>query len=172
MRPRTGDPPAWPDEAQAPPRVDPPRRRPPAPLLFDSEHRPIASPEGWAVPPVRAGRRLADLPRRDRPRAGPRPAPTVVDRDRVAAEADGDRDVLRLLVRYEAEPGREVEAYLLRPEGPAADRSRPGAVVLHSTVDYTIRQPSGLEGPADKWIGLHLARRGYVCICPRCFLWE
>jgi hypothetical protein len=45
-------------------------------------------------------------------------------------------------------------------------------VVLHSTVDYTIRQPAGLEGPEDKHIGLHLARRGYVAFCPRCFLWE
>jgi hypothetical protein len=45
-------------------------------------------------------------------------------------------------------------------------------VVLHSTVDYTIRQPAGLEGPADKHIGLHLARRGYVAFCPGCFLWQ
>jgi hypothetical protein len=45
-------------------------------------------------------------------------------------------------------------------------------VVLHSTVDHTIRQPAGLEGPADKHIALHLARRGYVAFCPRCFLWQ
>jgi dienelactone hydrolase len=78
--------------------------------------------------------------------------------------------VIRQLVRYETEPGLEVEGYLLRPEGP--ERSRPGVVVLHSTVDYTIRQPAGLEGPEDKHIGLHLARAGYVAICPRCFLWQ
>src|SRR5262249_60029602 len=38
--------------------------------------------------------------------------------------------------------------------------------------DYTIRQPAGLEGPSDKHIGLHLARRDYVAFCPRCFLWQ
>jgi hypothetical protein len=44
--------------------------------------------------------------------------------------------------------------------------------VLHSTVDYTIRQPAGLEGPPNVHLGWHLARCGYVAICPRCFLWQ
>ena len=44
--------------------------------------------------------------------------------------------------------------------------------MLHSTAEWTIRQPAGLEGPADLHIGLQLARRGYVAMCPRCFLWE
>jgi hypothetical protein len=39
-------------------------------------------------------------------------------------------------------------------------------------VEWTIRQPAGLEGPADLHIGLQLARHGYVTFCPRCFLWE
>ena len=96
----------------------------------------------------------------------------MADSDRVAPEADGQRAVDRLLIRYEPEPGRTVEAYLLRPSGEAPPAGRPGAVVLHSTVDYTIRQPAGLEGPPEKWIGLHLARRGFAAICPRNFLWE
>jgi dienelactone hydrolase len=95
------------------------------------------------------------------PRA--RPALTVLEED----QRDG---VVRQLVRYEAEPGLPVEGYLLRPEG--TGRGRPGAVVLHSTVPYTIRQPAGLEGTADKHIGLHLARRGYVTFSPRCYLWQ
>ena len=86
-------------------------------------------------------------------------------------EEDRADGVVRQLVRYEAEPGLPVEGYLLRPDGPGPP-DRPGVVVLHSTVDYTIRQPAGLEGPADKHIGLHLARRGYVAFCPRCFLWQ
>ena len=48
---------------------------------------------------------------------------------------------------------------------------RPGVVVLHSTVRHTIRQPAGVEGKPEKAFGLKLARRGYVAICPRCFLW-
>jgi dienelactone hydrolase len=45
-------------------------------------------------------------------------------------------------------------------------------VVFHSTIDYTIRQPAGLEGPADTYIGVHLAERGYVALCPRNFIWD
>jgi len=85
-------------------------------------------------------------------------------------EEDRPEGVVRQLVRYESEPGLPVEGYLLRPDD--AGRDRPGVVVLHSTADYTIRQPAGLEGPADKHIALHLARRGYVAFCPRCFLWQ
>jgi pimeloyl-ACP methyl ester carboxylesterase len=45
-------------------------------------------------------------------------------------------------------------------------------VALHSTVDYTIRQPAGLEGDPNLFFGLELARRGFVVCCPRCFLWN
>jgi dienelactone hydrolase len=91
------------------------------------------------------------------------PVPNVLEE----AVVEGVR---RQLVRYEAEPGLPIEAYLLRPEKPGPPG--PGAVVLHSTVDYTIRQPAGLEGPPGVHLGWHLARRGYVAICPRCFLWQ
>lgn len=166
-----GAPPPWLAEVQSPPDSIPAEADRPASPLSDAEGRPITSPDAWA-------RRRAGL--RDAWRSflgeieppGPIPPPTVLARDRVEPEADGQPAVDRLLVRYEAEPGRPVEAYLLRPADPAPLGSRPGAVVLHSTVDYTIRQPAGLEGPADKFIGLHLARRGYVAVCPRCFLWE
>ena len=71
---------------------------------------------------------------------------------------------------YESEPGLLVQAYLLRPVEPGRDR--PAAVVLHSTVNWTIRGPAGLEGPPELHIALHLARRGYVTFCPRNFIWE
>jgi hypothetical protein len=83
---------------------------------------------------------------------------------------DRPAGVIRQLVTFEPEEGLPVEAYLLRPAG--AGRGRPGAVVLHSTVERTIRQPAGLEGPEALHIGLHLARRGYVTFCPRNFLWQ
>jgi pimeloyl-ACP methyl ester carboxylesterase len=45
-------------------------------------------------------------------------------------------------------------------------------VALHSTANQTIRQPAGIEGkPQEAW-GPLLARRGFVVICPRCFLWQ
>jgi dienelactone hydrolase len=137
----------------------------PAPLLFDAEHRPIATPAAWAA-------RRAELRDAWTRFLGtirvPRVAPvlTVIEEDR----PDG---AVRQLVRYEAEPGLPVEGYLLRPEGAApAGKRRPGVVVLHPTTEDTIRQPAGLAGPAEKHIGLHLARRGYVAFCPCNYLWQ
>lgn len=90
-------------------------------------------------------------------------------------ESDTKAGVLRELVRYEAEPGLPIEGYLLRPL-PGSGETKPGkkpvAVVLHSTIDYAIRQPAGLEGPENKWIGLKLAQAGYLAFCPRCYLWQ
>lgn len=135
-----------------------------APLLIDAEHRAIETPEAWV-------RRRDELAARWRAYLGelrgPRNVPRVevIEEDRAA-----DGGVIRQHIRYDSEPGDAVEAYLLRPAEPAA-RKRPGIAVFHSTVDYTIRQPAGLEGPDDKYIGLHLARRGYVALCPRNFLW-
>jgi dienelactone hydrolase len=156
------DPPPWLPEVQRAPARIPEAATRPAPLLFDDEHRPIDTPEKWAA-------RRAELTRRWRRFLGtirlPRAVPPLT-----VLEVDRPDGVIRQLVRYEAEPGLPVEGYMLRPEGEGRDR--PGAVVLHSTIDYTIRQPAGLEGPEDKHIGLHLARRGYVTFCPRCFLWQ
>ena len=84
-------------------------------------------------------------------------------------EEDRPKDLVRQLVRYEAEPGVVVEAYLLRPA--AAGRRYPGVVVLHSTTDDTIRQPAGLAGEPEKAFGLKLAQRGFVTVCPRNFVW-
>jgi dienelactone hydrolase len=90
------------------------------------------------------------------------PTMEVIEEDR----RDG---VIRQLVQYEVEPGVPVKAYLLKPM--KIERPCPGAVVLHSTVRHTIRQPAGVEGNPAKAFGLKLARRGYVALCPRCFLW-
>jgi dienelactone hydrolase len=154
--------PSWLAEVRRAPAVIPTRATRPAPMLMDAHHRPIATPEGWA-------RRRDELAAAWRTFLGAIPAPRAVGAP-VVLDEDRPEGVVRQLIRYEAEPGLPVEGYLLRPEGSA--RGRPGAVVLHSTVDYTIRQPAGLEGTEDKWIGLHLARRGYVAICPRCYLWQ
>jgi dienelactone hydrolase len=156
------DRPAWLDGLRTPPASIPPAATRPAPPLFDDEHRPITTPAGWQA-------RRREILGRWRDFLGTIPAPkaapalTVLEEDR----PDG---AVRQLVRYEAEPGLPVEAYLLRPDAPG--RGRPGVVVLHSTIEYTIRQPAGLEGPEDKHIGLHLARRGFVAFCPRNFLWQ
>ncbi|MFO0890427.1 MAG: dienelactone hydrolase family protein [Isosphaeraceae bacterium] len=157
----SGTAPAWLAEVQKAPRSIPASATRPAPLLFDRHHQPITTAEGWGR--HRAALRddwlrfLGTIPRPSSP-----PGFTVLEEDR--------SDIIRQLIRYEAEPGLPVEAYLLRPKGEV--KSAPGAVVLHSTADITIRQPAGLEGPESHHIGKQLAQRGYVVVCPRCFLWQ
>jgi hypothetical protein len=83
-------------------------------------------------------------------------------------EEDKVGGVKRQRIAYETEPGISTEAYLCLPE--MVDR-RPAVVVLHSTVDYSIYQPAGFKGPAEKMFGLQLAKQGYVTLSPRNFLW-
>ncbi len=80
--------------------------------------------------------------------------------------------VTRQLVEYEGEPGQKVQAYLLRPKAPSKTKLRPGIVALHPTTTRTIEPIAGVEGNADQQTGLTLARRGFVVLCPRCFLWQ
>src|SRR5947209_5099777 len=123
--------PPWLDEVRVPPPRIPASATRPAPLLFDAEHRPIRTPESW-------GARRRDLSGRWREFLGRIPAPRAVP-TLATLEEDRVDGVVRRLVRYESEAGLAVEGYLLRPEAPGRDR--PGVVVLHSTVPYTIRQP-------------------------------
>lgn len=80
-------------------------------------------------------------------------------------------NVSRSLIRYECEPNLFVEAYLLRPPGSDGVR-RPGLVALHHTAQATIDEIAGISGPESRKLGLKLAQRGFVVICPRCFLWQ
>jgi len=132
------------------------------PVLEDNQRRTIDTLAGWR-------RRRNDLeqgwravighlsfPRREPPRVD------VVDEEHVG-------DVVRQRVQYFVEPDVRTEAYVLKPHQPRA--RCPGAVVFHSTTPESIRQPAGLADEAEKHFGLALARRGFVAICPRNFLW-
>jgi dienelactone hydrolase len=154
--------PAWFSSLQRPPESVPPDAPRPMPLLFDAEHRPITTRESWA-------RRRTELRTAWRTFLGTISGDGTSDALKILKE-DSPPGVVRQLVSYQSERGLSVEGYLLRPDGVGS--GRPGAVVLHSTADWTIRQPAGLEGPEDLHLGLHLARRGYVAFCPRCFLWQ
>ncbi len=100
---------------------------------------------------------------------GPLPAERKGAPKLEVVEEDRPEGTIRQLVRYEVEPGLTSEAYLLKPavqQGKAR-----GIAVFHSTVNYSIRQPAGLEGPPEKHFGLAYARKGCVCFCPRNYLW-
>ncbi len=77
--------------------------------------------------------------------------------------------VLRQRVRYEVEPGIVTEAYICKPT--KVTEKTPGVVAFHSTVDFSIRQPAGLEGDPEKAFGVKFAQPGRVVICPRNYLW-
>lgn len=77
---------------------------------------------------------------------------------------------VRQKIRYECEDKLFVEAYLLIPK---TGQPAPGIVALHQTTKDTIDQIAGVSnGPAEQQLGIRLAERGFVVICPRCFLWE
>lgn len=150
----------WLDEVQTPPKKLPPAAPKLRPLLVDAAGKEITTRAAWE-------RRRSEIRRNwleflQPPPRGPAPSFEVLEEDREAG-------VRRRKIAYETEPGITVEAYLIEPLDDA--KRRPGVVVLHSTVDYTIRQPAGLEGPPEKAFGLKLARQGVTTLSPRNFLW-
>lgn len=152
----------WLAEVQRPPAKLPEGAPRLSPLLRDEKGAAIAPAAGWEAERKRLRKVWLDF-------LGEIPAgspPVKLE----TLEEDRPEGCLRRLVRYEAEPGCPVEGYLLLP---AEAKGRvPGIVVLHSTVDFTIRQPAGLEGPPQYHFALKLARRGFAAFAPRCFLWQ
>jgi dienelactone hydrolase len=152
----------WLQEVLDAPPAPPPPTRKLVPLLVDSSGRTISTLDGWR----RRRMELLEIwqnvlgqidVKRERP-----PRVDVIAEDRVG-------DVVRQLVRYSAEPDAPTEAYLLTPAQPRG--KSPGAIVFHSTVPESIRQPAGLADVSEKHFGVALARRGFVAFCPRNFLW-
>jgi fermentation-respiration switch protein FrsA (DUF1100 family) len=152
----------WLRDVLGPPPATTPPSRPLSPLLVDSAGRAITTLDGWRRRRTALERAwLDELGSLDLERGRP-PRVEILEQDRVG-------DVIRQRVRYLIEPDISTEAYVLAPHG-AGDR-RPGAVVFHSTTPESIRQPAGLADMREKHLGLSLARRGFVAICPRNFLW-
>lgn len=136
--------------------------RPLAPLLVDAAGRAITTPDAWRRRRAALAQAWRDeLGALDLERTRP-PRVEVLEQDRIG-------DVIRQRVRYLVEPDIHTEAYVLAPASPRG--RRPGAVVFHSTTPESIRQPAGLADVREKHFGLSLARRGFVTICPRNFLW-
>lgn len=132
------------------------------PLLVDSRGQRITTVDGWKA-------RRGELRQWWLDFLGPMPAQRKGALRLTVLAEDRPEGVIRQLVRYEIEPGITTEAYLLKPAEPHG--KAPGIAAFHSTVNYTIRQPAGLEGPPEKHFGLRYARKGCVCFCPRNYLW-
>ena len=152
----------WLGDVLQPPETVSTPARPLAPLLVDGNGRPITTVSGWLQRRTVLERNWQSLlgtigVSRVRP-----PALQVVEEERVD-------DVVRQRVRYDSEPGVPTEAYILKPR--VSQGLHPGAIVFHSTVPESIRQPAGLADVPEKHFGLALARRGFVTFCPRNYLW-
>lgn len=80
-------------------------------------------------------------------------------------------DCTRRLVRYQAEPGRTVRAYLLIPHG-QVDAKLPAIIAFHGTAANTFDKLVGLAAESDRHLGLRLAKQGFLVICPENYLWE
>ncbi|MBS1809679.1 MAG: alpha/beta fold hydrolase [Acidobacteria bacterium] len=67
-------------------------------------------------------------------------------------------------IKYIAEPGDLVDAYLLVPK--ALKRKAPAMLCLHQTIKIGKGEPVGLGGNPNLHYAKELAERGYVCIVP------
>ena len=102
---------------------------------------------------------------------GPMPAAPANNQIEVV-KSESLAEGTRQLIRYECELGLFVEAYLLRPDSAKFPGLRPGIVALHPTTASTFDETAGVSGQESRQLGLLLLRRGFVVICPRCFLWQ
>jgi hypothetical protein len=75
----------------------------------------------------------------------------------------------RQLVRYQIEEGVFTDAYLLKPS--TRQDSYPAVVVFHQTVATAAKQVAGVDTSVPELMqGVHMVRRGYVVLCPRCYI--
>jgi dienelactone hydrolase len=152
----------WLQDVLRPPDSVTPPIRPLSPILVDAYGRTITTLGVWRRRRSAVARAWLDLLGTLEIERHHPPRVEVVEEDLVD-------DVVRQRVRYRVEPDVETEAYVLKP--PRVRARCPGVVVFHSTVPESIRQPAGLADVAEKHFGVALARRGFVALCPRNFLW-
>ena len=75
----------------------------------------------------------------------------------------------RQLLKYQIEDGVFTDAYVLTPRNVAG--KLPGIVVFHQTVKSQAQQAAGVDASVPELMhGVQLVKRGYVVICPRCFI--
>lgn len=76
----------------------------------------------------------------------------------------------RQLLSIDAGGGDRLHAYLLVPDDLKPGEKRPAMVVFHQTSKDMHKESVGLGKNQDLAIGVHLVKRGYVVLCPQCFI--
>ena len=131
------------------------------PLLVDEAGKSITTPEAWMKrrTAIRAEWTafLGEFPREKAP---------------LKAEVLATETLLeftRQLVKYQVEEGVFTDAYVLTPKNVTG--KLPGVVVFHQTVKSQAQQAAGIDASVPELMhGVQLVRRGYVVVCPRCFI--
>jgi len=134
------------------------------PLLGDKTSRPISTPAAWqqrreSLKQVWL-RFMGEIQREPKP-----PLETEW------LEKEDLPEFTRQKVRYQIEDGHFIDALLLTPKG--AEGICPAVVVFHPTYPKFYARVAGLE-PADeeRQHAILLVKRGYVVLCPRCYIYE
>jgi dienelactone hydrolase len=135
-----------------------------SPLLVDGAGKPITTKRGWT-------QRRAALKKKWLDYVGDflaeRKAPLKIE---VLATEELD-DFTRQHVKYQIEDGTFTDGYLLTPKN--AKGKLPAVVVFHQTTATQAKQPAGVDASNPELMqGVQLVKRGYVVLCPRCFIFD
>ena len=131
------------------------------PLLVDEAGQPIKSATGWA-------KRKSALRAEWQTFLGEFPKEKAPLKAEVLATETLPK-FTRQLVKYQVEDGVWTDAYVLIPKH--ATGKLPGVVVFHQTVKTQAQQAAGVDASVPELMhGVQLVKRGYVVVCPRCFI--
>jgi neutral ceramidase len=121
---------------------------------------PVKTPEDWAkrAAHIRAGMQQAMGPLHDTSRWTPITVETVSE--------EKTESYLRRKIRFTAEKGDSVPAWLLIPDALPAGKKAPAMLCLHQTTKIGKDEPASLGGLPNLHYAHELAQRGYVCIVP------
>lgn len=132
------------------------------PLLRTADGKTVATQDGWARERDRL--RAAWMERLGKPPAAPKELDVRAEK---AERLDG---YTRRQVSFHSAGGDRVLAWLLVPDGIRAGEKRPAVVVFHQTTKDTLNEPVGLGKNPSLALGVHLVKRGYVVLCPQCYI--
>ena len=134
-----------------------------APLLQSLARDPIARLEDWRRERVRLRGQWIDY-------LGRFPAKKAPLKTGILATEDLT-DFIRQRVTYRIEDGVMTDGYLLTPKNVLG--RLPAIVVFHQTIETQAQQAAGIDASNPELMhGVQLVRRGYVVLCPRCFIFD
>jgi dienelactone hydrolase len=76
----------------------------------------------------------------------------------------------RQLLTFLTEGDDVLRTYLLIPPGIKKGEKRAAVVVFHQTSRDTLKEPVGLGKKPELALALHLVKRGYIVLCPECYI--